>query len=81
MNDGYANMELSIIDWIGVALLIPFGVLVVCLITYLILGCIGSGKRRRQVLQERAAERQAAQSAKERPHLAAPIVSDAADGT
>jgi hypothetical protein len=56
------NASMSLIDWVGMALLVPFLILVLTLIGYLIVGSIGSGKRRRQVQIERAAARAAAEA-------------------
>lgn len=71
---------MSVIDWIGIVLLIPFGLVVLGLIVALVAGCIGSGKRRRRVLIERSAAREEALKATEspRPSVAA-ANSDAAD--
>jgi len=65
-------------DWIGFVLLIPFIGLVICLVTYLVAGCIGSQKRYRKVQQERQAARLASERA---PQAESTISSEAADGT
>jgi hypothetical protein len=75
---------MSIIDWVGIAFLSLFGVLVICLIIYFILGCIGSSKRRQQVLLDRRAAREATQARRPADDASAGAASnaiaDAADG-
>jgi hypothetical protein len=74
---------MSIVDWIGVVLLVPFGLAVLGLIAFFIAGCIGSGKRRRQVQIARAAARQAKELAAEKRRAmvsASTAGVDAADG-
>lgn len=71
---------MSVIDWVGVVLLVPFGFVVLGLIVSLVIGCMGSSKRRRMVLLERQAARDEARLAAEAVRAEpTAISSDAAD--
>lgn len=48
---------MSLLDWLGVAIMAPFLVAMVLLIIYLTIGLIGSGPRRRRIAQQAQQEK------------------------
>lgn len=54
MTDGYFS-DMSVVDWIGVALMAPFLLAMTLLIVYLTIGLLGSRKRLRQIAEAKAA--------------------------
>lgn len=59
MWNGAYFSDLSLLDWVGVALLTPLLLALVTLIVYLIAGMIGSIPRRRRLARQRSREAKA----------------------
>jgi hypothetical protein len=71
-NDGYFA-ELSLTDWIGMALAAPLALALLALVALIVIGCLGSrARRRRAATGERAAARNRGSSGETASRLGLP---------
>jgi hypothetical protein len=59
--------KMSLVDWIGVVLMVPFLLAMLTLIVYLTIGFIGSAPRRRRIARDAAARKASVEQAPPRP--------------